>query len=229
MIQSGHFSTSISLPWWQVAIILVGFPILYLCNYFMPWSKGLIKERNHRYFFPLWCSVAVLHWASVGLVVLFVRQAGGQLSDVGVKMSASQFAMMLGAFALIGTVLVLWRQSASANHKSRVPEIMLIILPATLGERVFWMFMCVTAGVCEELVYRGFGICVLRGNGVPIWLAVTLASIAFVLIHGLWGLHKFWFYFVIGLLYSGLFLWLRSLTPGIWIHTLHDMMFILAG
>lgn len=195
----------------------------------MPWAKGLFKERNHRYFFPLWSSIAALHLASVGLVVLFVRQAGGQLDDIGFKMLAPQFAMTLGTFALIGMVLVLWRQSVPAARKSRLPEIMLVILPATLGERVFWIFMCVTAGLCEELVYRGFGICALRGNGVPAWLAVILVSVAFVLIHGLWGLRRFPFYFIVGLLYSALFLWIQSLTPGIWIHTVWDMVFILAS
>jgi hypothetical protein len=29
--------------------------------------------------------------------------------------------------------------------------------PATLGERLFWIFMSFTAGFCEELFYRGFG------------------------------------------------------------------------
>jgi membrane protease YdiL (CAAX protease family) len=221
---------AIALPWWQIAIVLIGFPALYLCNYFTPWTKGLFKERNHSYFFPFSCSLAFLHWASVGLVVLFVTQAGGQLSNIGLKMSSSRFVMMLGAFALIGAVLVLWRQSAPANRKSRLPEIMLVMLPVTLGERVFFVFMCVTAGICEEVVYRGFGICALHGYGVPMWLAVIFVSIAFVMIHGLWSVRWLFLpYFIWGVLYSGLFLWAQSLTPGIWLHTLWDMVIVLGS
>jgi hypothetical protein len=37
------------------------------------------------------------------------------------------------------------------------------------------------------------------------------------------------FYFTVGVLYSGLFLWVQSLIPGMWIHTLRDMVFVLAG
>ena len=223
-----HFPAGISLPWWQVGVVLIGFPALYLGNYFMPWTKGLFKDRDRRHFFPFWGSIAFLHWASAGLVVLFVRQAGGQLSDVGFKMTASQFATMLGAFAIIGAVVVLLRKFAPANRASKFPKIMRLMLPATLGERVFWLFMCVTAGVCEELVYWGFGICALHGDGVPSWLAVILVGIAFVMIHGLWGVRRmFWQYFVIGALYSGVFLWVHGLTPGIWFHTLWDMMIVL--
>lgn len=156
----------------------------------MPWSKGLFRDRDHRHYFPLWGSVAALHWSGVALIVLFVWQAGGRWSDVGLKTSDARFAMMLGAFAVIGTVLVLWRQSASANHKSRLSAMMLIMLPKTLGERIFWVFMSVTAAICEELVYRGFGVCALCGKGVPVWVAVILASVAFVLIHGLESLQK---------------------------------------
>jgi uncharacterized protein len=228
-VQEHTLKFAIALPWWQVAIILVGFPMLYMGNNFMPWSKGLFKERNHRYFFPFWGSIALLHWFSVILVVAIVRQAGGQLRDIGLELSADKFGMMLGGFAIIGAVLVLWRQSASTSHRSRFPETLLPLLPATMGERAFWVFMSFTAGFCEEIVYRGFGICALRGNGVPAWLAVILVSIAFVFIHGLWGLRRFPYYFVVGLLYSGLFLWAQSLTPGIWIHTLKDMIIILGS
>jgi len=125
-----HFPAGISLPWWQVGVVLIGFPALYFGNYFMPWTKGLFKERDHRHFFPFWGSIAFLHWASAGLVVLFVSQAGWQLADVGLKMPASHFALMLGAFAVIGAVVVLLRQSAPHNRASKFPEMMQLMLPS---------------------------------------------------------------------------------------------------
>lgn len=229
-IQDAPLKLAIVLPPWQVAIILVGFPLLYLANSYTPWSKGLFVNHDHNYYIPFLSSILLLHWVSVAMLVIFISRAGGHLQDIGMQLSPGKVAMNLGMLAAIGTALVLVRQNQPASyHPTHLPATVSLLLPVTLGERGFWMLTSLSAGICEELIYRGFGICALRGIGVPTWMAVPLAAIAFVLIHGLWGLHKFWFYFVIGLLYSGLFLWLRSLTPGIWIHTLHDMVFILAG
>jgi membrane protease YdiL (CAAX protease family) len=130
---------------------------------------------------------------------------------------------------VVAAACVLLRQTRPVDYPSRVPADMQILLPVTFGERAFWMFASASAGICEELVYRGFGLCALRGNGVPTWLAIILVSLAFVLIHGLFGLRRFRRFFTVGVLYSSLFLWVHSLTPGILIHTLYDMMFILAG
>jgi len=228
-IQEHPLKIVIALPWWQVITVLVGFPILYFANNFTPWSKGLFVKRDHGYYIPVFCSILLLHWASVALVFIFVSQAGGGLADIGLQLPARKAAVMVGTFLVVAAALVFLRQTRPANYPSRLPADMPPLLPVNLGERTFWMFASVSAGICEELVYRGFGLCALRGNGVPTWLAVVLCSLAFVLIHGLWGLRKFWFYFIVGLMYSALFLWIQDLTPGIWIHTLWDMGFMFAG
>jgi membrane protease YdiL (CAAX protease family) len=163
------------------------------------------------------------------MVIGFLGEAGGGLRNIGLAFSPASAAMMLGIFILAAVALVLVRQTRPANYPSRLPAEMPPILPVNLGERIFWMFASATAGICEELVYRGFGLCALRGIGMPAWVAVVLTSVAFVLVHGLWGLRRFWHYFIVGALYSGLFLWVHSLAPGMWIHTLYDMVFIFAG
>jgi membrane protease YdiL (CAAX protease family) len=229
IIPEHSMKLAIALPWWQVVAILVGFPLLYLANNFTPWSRGLFVKRDHGYYLPVFGSILLLHWLSVALVMVFLAQAGGGLKDIGLDLSASEAAVMLGIFIVLATVFVLFRQTRPTTYLFRIPADMPPLLPVTLGERSFWMLASATAGICEELVYRGFGLCVLRGNGVPAWLAVVLVSFSFVLIHGLWGLRRWRQYFIVGVLYSGLFLWVQSLTPGIWIHTLWDMVFIFAG
>jgi membrane protease YdiL (CAAX protease family) len=55
-----------------------------------------------------------------------------------------------------------------------------------------------------------------------IWLAVGLATLAFVLMHGISVLRlaPFLTIYIAGLLFSALFLWRRSLVPGVCLHTL---------
>jgi membrane protease YdiL (CAAX protease family) len=88
--------------------------------------------------------------------------------------------------------------------------------------------MSLTAGFCEELVYRGFAISALRGRGMRAWQALIIASVSFVFVHGLAGVFAFPVYFTFGLLFGGLFLWRRTLAPGMCLHAAFDMFAILA-
>jgi membrane protease YdiL (CAAX protease family) len=85
-----------------------------------------------------------------------------------------------------------------------------------------------SAGFCEEFVYRGWAIRVLQAKGFRTWQAVALATVSFVFIHGVAALVLFPVLIIAGILYSLLFLWTRRLSPGIYLHALFDMMSLLA-
>lgn len=214
------------LPRWQIIAILVGFPALYLANSFAPWSRGLFGRLDRAWFFPFWASVTVLHWASVALVVLFVRRAGASLADLGWVTPPRRTVVMLIVLTMIGVGLVFLR--AKDPRPVAPATVATVMLPATTGQRAFWIAMCLTAALCEEFVYRGFGIRVLQARGVRTWLALPMASTSFVFVHGLAGVFAFPIYFTIGLLFCGLFVWRRTLAPGICMHALLDLMAILA-
>jgi membrane protease YdiL (CAAX protease family) len=219
---SPTFATA--LPRWQVLLVLVGLPALYLANSFTPWSMGLFVRQEHAFFLPFWSSVAVLHWLSVALVLVLLARAGGRLKDIGLDLSLGNALVMIGPTIAAGAALVLLREHWSPSEGP--PPERNAMFPATRGERVFWVFMSVTAGLCEELIYRGFAIRLLQGRGLRTWLAVGLATLSFVFVHGLAGLFLFPIYFVAGLLFAALFLWRRSLVPGVCLHALYDVALI---
>jgi hypothetical protein len=119
-IQEHPLKLAIALPWWQIVTVLLGFPLLYFVNHFTPWCKGLFVKRDHGFFIPFYCSILVLHWISVALVVMFVWQAGGGLTDIGLQLSAGKAAVMAGVFLAVATTLVLLRQTRPANYPSRL-------------------------------------------------------------------------------------------------------------
>jgi membrane protease YdiL (CAAX protease family) len=127
---------------------------------------------------------------------------------------------MIGIPLVVGLILTALHQTSSANHAPPSP-----VLPGTTGERLFWIFISLTAGFCEELVYRGFSIRALQGRNMRTWLAVGLATLAFFFMHGVWAiaLPSFLIISIGGLLFSALFLWRRSLVPGVCLHALIDV------
>jgi membrane protease YdiL (CAAX protease family) len=218
-------TTVIILPLWQVVMVVVGLPVLYIVNSLLPWSVGLIQWREHAFFWQFWASIAVLHWSSFALVSILLMRAGRRLSDIGLQFSPFRVAVMVGIPAIVALVLMVLHKRAAPGSPSDPA------LPATMAERLFWIFISFTAGFCEELIYRGFSIRVLQGRNMRTWLAVGVATLAFFFMHGPavvignWTitLTSFLIIYPMGLLFSVLFLWRRSLVPGVCLHTLIDL------
>jgi membrane protease YdiL (CAAX protease family) len=99
------------------------------------------------------------------------------------------------------------------------------LLPRTRTERRAFVLLAVTAGICEELLYRGFGLAALRwavpGIGHPALIAVT--AVAFGLAHLYQGPAGM----VLTGLLGGYFAWIAistgSLLPVMLLHALVDL------
>ncbi len=128
--------------------------------------------------------------------------------------------------AAVGGILIYLRQQYPMHDEP--PGDFRFFYPFTLAERCLFVFMAISAGFCEETVYRGFAITKLQGRGWRTWQVIVLSTLSFIFMHGIAGLFMFPFLFVVGLFYAGLFLWRRNLTPCIYLHTLFDLMAVAA-
>ncbi len=101
------------------------------------------------------------------------------------------------------------------------------LLPHTRGERRTFEVMSVTAGVCEEVIFRGFLIAYLiAAFGAPFWVAAVLSSIVFGLAHAYQG--------PAGIprtaLAGGSLAWLYGMTGSLWAPMIaHAVMDITSG
>ncbi|MEA2325400.1 MAG: protease family protein [Thermoanaerobaculia bacterium] len=97
------------------------------------------------------------------------------------------------------------------------------LLPRTTIESVVWIFVSITAGICEELMFRGFlqwQILTLTGSAV---LAITAQAIIFGATHAYQGWRSVAAIVVYGLLAGILAHWRRNLRPGIVAHAWQDI------
>ena len=58
------------------------------------------------------------------------------------------------------------------------------LIPKQLG-RSGYLLIAITAGFCEEVIYRGYMMTALKKIGQRPWIAMVLSSISFVLFHGI--------------------------------------------
>ena len=77
------------------------------------------------------------------------------------------------------------------------------ITPVSSAQRVFFILVSMTAGICEEVMFRGVGITFLRRVFNNKWIPVLITSLCFVFIHGPFrGWPWFSQYFIIGALFA---------------------------
>ncbi len=92
--------------------------------------------------------------------------------------------------------------------------------PKSLTQRLVFIFMGLAAGLCEELVYRGFAITAMKSRSMNQWLASLVAAIPFVFQHGLKSLDQFWWFFTWAIVFSAVFITSKRLYINIIIHWL---------
>jgi len=102
------------------------------------------------------------------------------------------------------------------------------LLPRTGSERRLFSVVALTAGIAEEVVYRGFGIAMLAAlaPALPWWGLVVLAGVAFGLAHAYQGLAGILTTGLLGSVLAAVYLDTGSLLVPILLHALIDLRFL---
>ena len=133
-----------------------------------------------RPWFPFFLWVVALEWLLVLAVVWDLRGRSLTLADVGwpsiSRRDVTILALVAGAFA----AFVL---SVGDSESARIVDGPWL-LPRFTNEKLFMLVVAFTAGICEEILYRGYAFQTLRGLGIPKAGAVLVAIVSFTLIHG---------------------------------------------
>jgi membrane protease YdiL (CAAX protease family) len=117
-----------------------------------------------------------------------------------------------------------WRRAYAKAYR-RYAEDFAGLLPETGIERFAFILLSLTAGVCEEALYRGFLIRYLHDGAaaLPLFLALAAASLAFGLAHIYQGAPALLRTGIAGLAFGLLFLMTGSLIPAVVLHALIDL------
>lgn len=130
-----------------------------------------------------------LEWALCALVMLVVLVSPRLgLADLGVqgpRWSAYSVVGLLGLLLSVLGLVVLRRRMLTGQPRVSGPDAVLELLPRTTAERRVFAALAVSAGICEEVLYRGFALAVLAAiapSVSPLW-TVVIGAAAFGLAH----------------------------------------------
>lgn len=177
-----------------------------------------------------------LEWTLVLLALIAVLIGGVGLGDLGVRLPAVDSAALpytaAGSACLLlsaGGLLSLRRRVLSAQVPVRGPQRVVELMPRGAPERRTFTALALTAGICEEFLYRGFLVLVVAAlvPGVAPWRVLVICAVTFGLAHAYQGPAGILATLVVGGCLAVLYLGTGSLLLPVLFHILIDLRILL--
>lgn len=162
-----------------------------------------------------WALAAIMLFWVIGIELLPLSSIGLRRPTFGTFGWGSAFFLAMMASVLLSYAVII---PALGLHQDIATTRSLIAVP-------FWL-QCVTmvrAGVCEEILYRGYPIERIGQLTRRRWVGALLSLAAFIVAHGGWALSQFVVVMFSGVLLTALYLWKRNLPACMIAHGLTDL------
>lgn len=207
------------------------------------------KSLGERERIRLYKATVLEEGASMLIVILAAILTDMEANDLGigpVHITLEHFNLwlMVGTFIISGALLILIlyqmicykvsenyrkqvvdtlnKQQAKESHYARV--LSEIVLPKSKREKYWFTAVSAAAGICEELIYRGFLFCIFIKvfPGLPVVSFPILGGVLFGIAHSYQGVSGIMKTGIMGILFGALYIATGSLLPGMLLHFMVD-------
>jgi len=214
-------------PVWHTALLVAIMLSLAAGGAWMQHQAGTQTSltTTHPNAVPLYLSLLAMEWGLfIGVAKgirsrgLTVRQLiGGRwdrpqqiLGDLGLGLA------LWGVWKLIDWS---WTALSGPQHAASIDT----LLPVGLLESTLWVAVAISAGICEELAFRGYFQRQFAWLAHSRWIAVCLQALLFGVSHGYQGVDACARIALFGLLFGLIAIWRRSLRAGMVAHAWTDI------
>lgn len=222
-LPSGRSDRLIS-PFWHTAVVL-----FVVIGASLGGARGIHPASGHHKLQQYLWTMA-WEWALTGFVYLGVRKRislreliGGRWNNLEAFLKD---VILAGGFWLVAMMIL--GAGAKLMHLDEGSKIDTLrrqlgfLVPSTTLELLIWCCLSITAGICEEIIFRGY---LQRQFGLiarSTFAGVIVSAIVFGAAHGYEGGQRMLLIGVFGLLFGLLAWWRKSLRPGMMAHAWHD-------
>ena len=179
---------------------------------------------SHSQAIPIYFTAIVMDWALFYYCWVGVHRRGGSLWSL----SGGRWTSWRGVAVDLAIALpfwIVWEGAAYAVATLLGPSSAKSVdslLPHSLFEILLWSATCVTAGICEEIVFRGYLQRQLHALGGSIAAAVASQGVIFGIFHGYQGWKNVITISVLGILFGLLAAWRKNLRANMIVHAWAD-------
>jgi len=169
-------------------------------------------------------------WGLSAVVLLIGVLASRTAASIGLDLGAhprSEAIVVAEVAALLGFSALVFRFGGSGIQDTlrRQARGFVALLPRGRRERTAFAALAVTAGICEELIFRGFGIAYVRWlwPAAPRWSIIVIVATVFGLAHLYQGPRGIVLTGLVGAYLTWMVLSMGTLVPAMVIHALLDL------
>lgn len=182
----------------------------------------------------LYASTIAFQWIAATVVAWRAWAHGYTAAQLGLNFHGKTRIAMA---SLVGAATIAALQWLNLRRMGRIPvaargalqAIAERILPQSAVELLPYLALAITAGLCEEFLYRGFTMAVLTRVGFPVWSVVLLSSVLFGLAHFYQGRGGIVSTLVVGTVLGSGRIAYDSLVPVVFWHSAVDVVAGIAG
>ena len=216
-------------PWWHTALM-----VLLIIGLSVAGVRQLRSFGNQPLHLVANYSLTIAYeWILAGLALWGIhmrkvplRQLLGEkrpgvrawLADLGVALG--YWGVALITLALLGNLLV--KVSGSHIDPQKIGDVTQKLTPVTGIEMLLFLVLSISAGICEELVFRGYLQQQFARMGRRVWVGVALSALVFGAAHGYEGVAGVLLIAAYGAMFGVLALLRRGLRTGMIAHAWHD-------
>jgi membrane protease YdiL (CAAX protease family) len=195
-------------------------------------AKPRVESRER---VSLYLSTILFQWIAVGIAGWRAWAHGYTRPELGLSTGPNLLRTI--SAGVVGTILLAslhwmnFRRMGRLLDKlpPRVQAMATRILPQSARERLPFSALAITAGCCEEFLYRGFAMAAFARAGFPIWASVVISSVLFGAAHLYQGRGGLIGTGILGLLFGAFRAYTGSLLPVAAWHAAVDIVAGIAG
>ena len=173
-------------------------------------------------------------WGAVLAVFLMCFIGGISLNEIGFRKFSFNYGFWFTAitltvsgifFAFQSYQLIALVANTKSAQKKQIASDVIRVMPRTKKEKWLFSFLALSAGVCEEIIFRGFMLYLLMAifPGMPIYLVILIPIAIFGLGHLYQGLQGVIGTALLGAIFICLYLVTGNLLLPIILHFLNDL------
>lgn len=211
-------------PWWHTALLaglLLGFS---LQGSIHPTHRALSQHHVMQYLLTLgweWLLAGIVLWG-IRLRSIPLRQLLGTRRPT-LRDWQSDFALAaafwIAASAMLAALGILFKLAHFSTPEKTISQ----LAPQNAPQLFLWIVLSISAGICEELVFRGYLLQQFSAVSRRLYVGVLVSSLIFGVAHGYEGASGMIAITIYGALFCLLAIRRRSLRAGMMAHAWHDI------
>jgi membrane protease YdiL (CAAX protease family) len=210
-------------PWWHTALLLLLIAVASALG-----SLHSAKNSVGSHHLANYGITIAWEWALAGIAYWGLRLKKTSLREVlgERRRGANEFfvdAGIAGAFWIVSMLLLaIVAFFLKLLHLQTAQKQISALAPSSIAEVVLWVALSVSAGICEEFLFRGYLQRQFARATGRLWVGVLVSSVLFGGAHGYEGIAGMLMITVFGALFSLLAIRRESLRAGMIAHAWHD-------